>query len=65
MYTHVMKTLAKLKVMMGLSNDPTLKMAVLGLKNPKNGLIYYYRYLKKWVYEKVSLPKVPLKKFFC
>ena len=51
--------------MMGHSNDPTLKMAVLDLKNPKNGLIYYYRYLKKWVYEKVSLAKVPLKKFFC
>ena len=50
--------------MKGLSNAPTQKMAVLDLKNPKNGLIYYYRYLKKWDYEKVSLAKVPLKKFY-
>ena len=56
---------AKSKVSGGHSPDPTLKMAVLGPKKPKNCLIYYYRYLKKWVYEKVSLAKVPLKKFFC
>ena len=63
--TQIWKYGAKFKVIMGHSNDPTLKMAVLDLKNPKNGLIYYYRYLKKWVYEKVSLAKVPLKNFFC
>ena len=59
-----MKTRAKLKVMMGHSNDPSLKMAVLGLKKPKNSLIYYYRYLKKWFYEKVSLAKLSLNIFF-
>ena len=59
------KNWVKIKVSGGHSPDPTPKMAVLGPKMSKNGLIYYYRYLKKWFYEKVYLAKVPLKNFFC
>ena len=59
------KNCVKTKVIGGHSPDPTQKMAVLGQKKPKNGLIYYYRYLKKWFYEKVYLAKVSLKIFFC
>ena len=59
------KNWVKSKVSGGHSPDPTQKMAVLGPKKPKNGLIYYYRYLEKWFYEKVYLAKVSLNNFFC
>ena len=54
----------KTKISGGHSPDPTLKIAVLGPKKPKNCLIYYYRYLKKWFYKKFSLVKVAQKNFF-
>ena len=64
MFTHIMKNCVKTKVIGGHSPDPTQEMAVLGPKKPKNGLIYYYRYLKKWFYKKFSLVKVAQKNFF-
>ena len=39
MFTHIMKNCVKIKVIGGHSPDPTKKMAILGPKKSKNGLI--------------------------
>ena len=62
---HTCPNWAKSKFIGGHSPDPTPKEAILAPKKPKNDLICYCRYLKKWVYKKISLAKVAQKNFFC